>query len=100
MRFSPISWPLLGDVLVVGKQNPLGRNAAMGIAQLCAPGSYMLKNIEENPKIEALLINKRALMFLSEEEITKFILEQIAPYSPEFTCLRVELTTSLIANSQ
>jgi hypothetical protein len=99
-RFSPIRWPLLGEVLVIGKNNPLGKNAAMSIAELCEPDGYKLKIIENNPKIEALLINKSALMFLNEDDITRSILNQIASYAIEEYCLKVDLDISLVSKTE
>ncbi len=99
-KFSPVVWPLLGDVFVIGKDNPLGKNAAMNIAELSEPNSYQLKAIENDPRVEAILINKSTLTFLDEGDITKYVLEQIAPFSIGKHCLRVDLSSVLVAKAE
>lgn len=100
ISFSDVKWPLLGDIFIIGSQNPLGKNAAIKIADLCNPGCYLLKEIEGNQDIEALLINKAALAFLNEDEIAEIVIEQLKDFSPANLCLKADLSAVLVSKSE
>lgn len=86
--------PPLWDALLIGRQAPIGPEAAKRMADSMAPGQFELVRIQGAP-VEAMLVRKTLLKALTPEALTEFLLEEFAPLISEDQVVRVQVEVVL-----
>ncbi|WP_243028690.1 hypothetical protein [Thermus albus] len=88
--------PPLWDALLIGRQAPIGPEAAKRMADSMAPGQFELIRISGAP-VEAILIRKTILQSLTPEVLPELLLEELAPLIHEDLVVRVQVEVILHA---
>lgn len=86
--------PPLWDALLIGRQAPIGPEAAKRMADSMAPGQFELVRIQGTP-VEAVLIRKTLLKVLTPEALPELLLEELAPLISEDQVVRVQVQVVL-----
>ncbi|ADW21085.1 MULTISPECIES: hypothetical protein [Thermus] len=88
--------PPLWDALLIGRQAPVGPEAAKRMADSLAPGQFELIRTRQAP-VEAVLVRKNLLKALAPEVLTDLLLEELAPLISEEQVVRVQVEVVLHA---
>lgn len=86
--------PPLWDALLIGRQAPIGPEAARRMAESLAPGQYDLVRVNRGP-VEAMLVRKTLLKAVAPETLAEILLEELAPLLSEEQVTRVQVEAVL-----
>lgn len=86
--------PPLWDALLIGREAPLGPEAARRMVESLAPGQFELLRIAKGP-IEALLVRKTLLQALKPEQIAEILAEELRPLLAEDQVVRAHVEVVL-----
>ncbi len=86
--------PPLWDALLIGREAPLGPEAARRMVESLAPGQFELLRIAKGP-IEALLVRKTLLQALKSEHLTHILVEELLPILAEDQVVRAHVEVVL-----
>lgn len=97
MRLSEFEMPPMQDVLIVGKDAPIGSEAARRMVEILSPDQYQIRKID-HPTIEALVIRKALLKLIPENRLLDIILEEVEPVTDETMIIRVQMNIAILIN--
>lgn len=85
--------PPLQDILVIGKEAPIGRKAMERAIDFMSQGNYKTISFESDQIIEAVIVKKSVLRMASEKILVDFLKEEIKPgmCSEDMLKLRLEI---------
>ncbi|WP_117238099.1 hypothetical protein [Thermus sediminis] len=89
--------PPLWDALLIGRQAPIGPEAAKRMADSLAPGQYELLRLEKGP-VEAFLVRKALLQALEANLLAETLAEELAPLLSEEQVIRAQVEVILRAS--
>lgn len=75
MHLTEFEMPPMQDVLIVGRNAPIGPEAAKRMVDVLSPDQYKVVKID-HPSIEAIVVRKSLINMIPEETLTDFILEE------------------------
>jgi len=75
LELSTFEIPPSGDILVLGKRCPIGRQAAKKMLDVIVPGQFELIELEDD-LIEALLVKKYLFLRANKERLINTIVEE------------------------
>ncbi|WP_240986924.1 hypothetical protein [Acididesulfobacillus acetoxydans] len=75
MHLSEFEMPPMQDVLIVGRNAPIGPEAAKRMVDVLSPDQYKVIKID-HPVIEAIVVRNALINMIPEERLTEFILEE------------------------
>ncbi len=75
LELSTFEIPPSGDILVLGKRSPIGRQAAKRMLDVVAPGQFELIDPEDD-LIEALLVKKYLFLRANRERLINAVIEE------------------------
>jgi len=94
MRLSEFEVPPMQDVLIVGKQAPVGPEAARRMADILSPEQYDIIRID-HPIVEALIVRKNLLNFIPKDKLVSLILEEGSKIANESLIIKAQLSLVL-----
>lgn len=89
LDFEAIKLPPVTDVLVLGKKTPQGKMGVLNSFQLISPDVFDLIEIEHEPNVEAIILNKNLLSKLDKEQIIRILSEYVFPFVAKGESIRV-----------
>jgi hypothetical protein len=90
LTFKNITLPPFQDILILARKCPHGTKGIFGCFQLLSPDQFEL--IEpDDPKIEALLVNKRLLKRMPITTIIELLQQRVFPYIDTGEMVKVDL---------
>ena len=75
MHLSEFEMPPMQDVLIVGRNAPIGPEAAKRMVDVLSPDQYKIIKVD-HPVIEAIVVRKVLLNMIPESKLSNFILEE------------------------
>ena len=94
MRLSEFEMPPMQDVLIVGRQAPIGPEAARRMADILSPEQYDVVKLD-HAKIEALVIHKSLFNFVPKDKLITLILEEGGKIANESLIVKAQLSLVL-----
>lgn len=94
MRLSEFEMPPMQDVLIVGRQAPIGPEAAKRMVDVLSPDQYEIIKLE-HPLIEAIVLRKGLLSMLPQEKLLKLILEEGEKITNEHMIIKAQINITL-----
>jgi len=94
MRLSEFEVPPMQDVLIIGKQAPVGPEAARRMADILSPEQYDIIRID-HPIVEALIVRKHLLNFIPKDKLISLILEEGSKIANESLIIKAQLNLVL-----
>ncbi|MDK2800635.1 MAG: hypothetical protein PWP27_1649 [Clostridiales bacterium] len=76
IRFSEFEIPPMQDVLVVGKNAPIGPEAARRMADILSPDQYDIIKINHD-SVEAIIVRKTILNMIPSEKLLPIIIDEV-----------------------
>jgi hypothetical protein len=95
IRLSEFEMPPMQDVLIVGKNAPIGPEAAKRMVDVLSPDQYKIIHIGNHPTIEAIVIRKVLLNMMPEEKLSEIILEEGERIVDASMIIKAQLTITL-----
>ncbi|NMB72463.1 MAG: hypothetical protein GYA22_09975 [Bacteroidales bacterium] len=99
LSFEEIRLPPFEDILILGKKCPQGKIGVYKSFELLVPNEFDVFEIEDDPIVEAVFINKRILKKLDKEKVLKILQEKVFPFVSESEILKVDFKLKIIYNS-
>jgi hypothetical protein len=90
LKISEFEVPPMQDLLILGKNAPIGPEAVRRMAQALSPDQFLIIKID-HPKIEAVLIRKSLVQMLDQDVLMGIILEEAERMISDNMVLRSEL---------
>jgi len=94
LRISEFEVPPMQDVLIVGKQAPIGPEAARRMVDILSPDQYDIIKVK-HPSIEAVVIRKALYRMLPKEKIVDIMLEEGEKVVDETMIIKMQVNISL-----
>lgn len=94
LSFQEIKLPPFDEILILGKNSPHGKFGISKSFELLIPNGFKIIEVEHNT-VEAIFVNNRILVKLSEEKLLKLLTEKVFPYISEGELVKVDLKLSL-----
>jgi hypothetical protein len=94
MHFSEFEMPPMQDILIVGKNAPIGPEAARRMVDVLSPEQYDIIKIEHN-YIEAIVVRKSLLNMLSEDKLIPIIMEEGGKIANESIIVKAQVNIIL-----
>lgn len=92
LSFTPISLPPLTDILVLAKKFPSGKTGVTKAFKLIAPDEFEMFELNEDPVIDAVLINKRILKKLDQDIIIDTLKKTVFPHVSKGEAIKVDFS--------
>jgi len=99
LSFEEIRLPPFEDILILWKKCPQGKIGVYKSFELLVPNEFDVFEIEDDPIVEAVFINKRILKKLDKEKVLKILQEKVFPFVSESEILKVDFKLKIIYNS-
>ncbi|MDB5055457.1 MAG: hypothetical protein JWM44_3507 [Bacilli bacterium] len=90
LKISEFEVPPMQDLLIIGKNAPIGAEAVRRMAQALSPEQFLIIKID-HPKIEAVLIRQSLIQMLDQDVLVGIILEEAERLISDNMVLRSEL---------
>jgi hypothetical protein len=94
LSFQEIKLPPFEEILVLGKNSPHGKFGISKSFELLIPNGFKVLEVEHSI-VEAIFVNKRILVKLTEEKLLKLLSERVFPYVSEGELVKVDLKLTL-----
>ncbi len=94
LEISKFEFPPMQDLLVVGRDSPLGTRAAKRLSLTLAPDQYEFIQISDST-ISCLLIRKSLLKMIERQRLLKIILEEAKRVMGKEDIMKMKLNISL-----
>jgi hypothetical protein len=98
LDFEVIKFPLVTDIMIVGKKVFQGKYGILQSFQLISPDVFELLDLPEDiqENIEAVIINKSILKKLPREKILQILCDHVFPFVVKGETLRVDFNVQII----
>ncbi|MCB9554949.1 MAG: hypothetical protein H6707_02520 [Deltaproteobacteria bacterium] len=91
LRFSAIKLPPVRDILVLGRKHPNGKAGVMECFRFIAPDEFEMIEIgDEDPVVEAVLINKRILKRMNADGVLGVLRQHVFPFISSGEAINVD----------
>jgi hypothetical protein len=90
LKISEFEVPPMQDLLILGKNAPIGPEAVKRMAQALSPEQFLIIKID-HPKVEAILIRQSLVQMLDQNVLLGIILEEADRMISDNMVLRSEL---------
>lgn len=94
MKISEFEMPPMQDALIIGRQSPIGPEAARRMVDILSPDQYEIIKVE-HPSIEAIVIRKPLLNMLPQEKLVALILEEGGSIANETMIIKAQIAITL-----
>ncbi|MBN2494106.1 MAG: hypothetical protein JXR96_05915 [Deltaproteobacteria bacterium] len=97
LSLEPIKLPPVSDILVLAKRHPQGKIGVMESFKFIAPDEFEMIDIDEGDEtVEAVLINKKILKRLPQNEILATLKKYVFPHVSKGEAVKVDFSVKLI----
>jgi hypothetical protein len=90
LKITEFEVPPMQDLLILGKNAPIGPEAVRRMAQALSPDQFIIIKID-HPKVEAILIRQSLVQMLDRDVLMGIILEEAERMISDNMVLRSEL---------
>jgi hypothetical protein len=90
LKITEFEVPPMQDLLILGKNAPIGPEAVRRMAQALSPEQFIIIKID-HPKVEAILIRQSLVQMLDQDVLMSIILEEAERMISDNMVLRSEL---------
>ena len=97
IRISRFEVPPMQDVLVIGRQAPIGQVAFKKTVDLLAPNQYTLLPLEGDERIEAILVKNCILRMLPKKILMGFVINEIKEIMCDIDILKAVVEVTIMA---
>ncbi|SKC35513.1 hypothetical protein [Maledivibacter halophilus] len=94
MSLSEFEIPPMQDALIVGKNAPIGPEAARRMVDILSPNQYNIIRVEHST-IEAIVIRKNLMNMLEKEKLIEIILDEGEKVADDSTIIKAQLNVVL-----
>jgi len=94
MHFSEFEMPPMQDILIVGKNAPIGPEAARRMVDILSPEQYEIVKINHE-YIEAIVLRKSLLTMLPKDKLIPIIMEEGATFANRSTIIKAQVNIIL-----
>jgi hypothetical protein len=89
LDFEAINLPPVTDILVLGRKLPQGKFGVLHSFQLISPDVFEMIETNDDPNVEAIIINKGILKKISRNQVLKILSASVFPYVAKGESVRV-----------
>lgn len=93
-----VKFPPFEDILVIGKNGPYGKFGLFKSFEILVPNEFEIISVEDK-NVETVLINKKLLKKLPQNELVGILKEHIFPHISESEVVKVDLNLKIITDS-
>jgi hypothetical protein len=90
LKISEFEVPPMQDLLIIGRNAPIGPEAVRRMAQALSPDQFLIIRID-HPKVEAILIRQSLVQMLDQDVLMSIIVEEAERMISDNMVLRSEL---------
>lgn len=94
MRLSEFEMPPMQDVLIVGKNAPIGPEAARRMVDILSPDQYEIIRVDDI-SVEAIVIRKSLLNILPKDKLVALIMEEGGKIANESMIIKAQINITL-----
>mgnify|MGYP000138560968 CR=1 FL=1 len=94
MRLSEFEMPPMQDVLIVGKNAPIGPEAARRMVDILSPDQYEIIRVDDI-SVEAIVIRKALLNILPKDTLVNLIMEEGGKIANESMIIKAQINITL-----
>jgi len=94
LSFENVSLPPFNDILIITKKSPHGRLGVISSLNLLVPDCFGLIEVKHDV-VEAVMINKRILKKIDEQQIIKILSERVFPYIEPGELIKVDFNLKI-----
>jgi hypothetical protein len=97
IRLSEFDLPPMQDILLIGRDAPIGPEAAKRMVDAVAPEQYELLRLE-NGNVEAVVVRRRLLNMLPKERLLPLVLDEVERFAPANMVIKGQVTVNIVIN--
>jgi len=97
LEFEDITLPPVKDIMILGSRCPQGKIGVAKCFQLMAPDNFDLIEVDDEV-VQAILVNKRILKRISEENIINILRQNVFPYITNGEIVKVNINIKMQIN--
>lgn len=94
MRFSEFEIPPMQDVLIIGKQAPIGTGAIKRMVELLSPEQYEIVKVEHSI-IEAVVVRKTLFNLIPKDKLIELVFEEGGKIANESLIIKAQLNITV-----
>lgn len=95
LSFEKAVLPPFEDILILGRENPMGMNGVGECIDLLVPDGFDRFEVDDD-HVAAVIINKNILLRLKANETIKILREKVFPFIGKAEIVKVQFTTKVI----
>lgn len=95
LDFETIKLPPVTDILVLGKKTPQGKLGVLHSFQLISPDVFELLEINTDPNVEAVIVNKNLLTKIPKEQVLGILARYVFPFVCRGESVRVNFNIQI-----
>jgi len=90
MQMTEFEMPPMQDVVIVGRNAPIGPEALKRLVDVLSPDQYKIIKVD-HPVIEAIVIRNALMNMIPEEKLKEFIIEEGGKIVDESTIIKAHV---------
>jgi len=94
LSFERTTLPPFNDILVLGKNSPLGMNGVGQCLDLLVPDGFDRFEVEDE-HVAAIIINKNILLRIKPAAVIRILQEKVFPYVGKSEIFKVDFTVAI-----
>jgi hypothetical protein len=94
LSFEKTVLPPFEDILILGRENPLGMNGVGQCLDLLVPDGFDRFEVEDD-HVAAIIVNKNILLRLKAIEVIKILQTKVFPFVGKSEIVKVDFTTKI-----
>ena len=95
LSFEKTVLPPFQDILVLGRENPLGMNGVGQCLDLLVPDGFDRFEVDDD-HVAAVIVNKDILLRLKPNEVIKILRDKVFPFIGKTEIVKVDFTTKVV----
>jgi hypothetical protein len=99
IRLSEFELPPVQDILLVGRQAPIGPEAARRMLDAVAPEQYELFLFDEGP-VAAVAVRRRLLDICPRDRLLPLLVEEAKRLAPEYMVIKGKVQIDVVVERQ
>lgn len=98
LSFEGIKFPPFEDILLLGKRCPQGKAGVSQCLNLLQPEIFELVEINDDPTVQAMLVNKRILKRMRAEKVVEILKDKVFPFIASGELVRVNFNVTIYSD--
>lgn len=99
LRLSEFEMPPMQDVLLIGRQAPMGPEAARRMVEAIAPDQYEVCLVDD-AAIEAIVVRRRLFDLIPKERMIELLLDEAEKFAAEHLVIKGRLNIDMVIRKQ